>query len=156
MLDVRCSMLIIKCSPSLQRSHNLPSPHFVPLLGGARGVLRIQGSMLAVGCWLLDVGCWMLAVGCWLFRPASTLQRFNAPTISHLSTSFPSLGGVRGGYSRIPNSIVQRTSHRQPRLLHDVSIDLRPRHVFVPEQLLHRLDIRARLQQTRRESKDSL
>src|SRR5437867_2096432 len=50
-------------------------------------------SMLDVRCWMFDVGCSMLDVRCSLFRPASTLQRLNAPTISHLPTSFPSWEG---------------------------------------------------------------
>ncbi len=46
-------------------------------------------------------------------------------------------------------SNVQRTSHSEARLLHDVRIDLGGRHVLVTEKLLHSAGVRAALRQLR-------
>jgi hypothetical protein len=45
---------------------------------------------------------------------------------------------------------IQRTAHPMPAAVQHVRIDHRRRHVRVPEQLLHRADVVARLQQMRR------
>ncbi len=48
-------------------------------------------------------------------------------------------------------SPIQRTPDTQPRLLHDVRVNLRRRHIFVAEQLLQRPNIITCLQKMRRE-----
>ena len=47
---------------------------------------------------------------------------------------------------------VQRALESQPRPVHDVGIDLRRRHVHVPEQVLDAADIGAAFQQVRGET----
>ena len=44
---------------------------------------------------------------------------------------------------------VQRAFHSQPRLLHDVCVNHRRRHVLMAEQFLHRADVLTLLQQMR-------
>src|SRR5438876_2812396 len=112
--------------------------------------------MLDVGCWVLDVGCWMLDVGCWMLDVGYSMFDLLSPISALRSPPGRGQGWVIPHSAfRTPHSTVQWAFHSQPRLLHDVSIDLRRRHVHVSEQILHRPDIRSRLQQTRRESKNS-
>ena len=47
---------------------------------------------------------------------------------------------------------VQRTRHRQPRPVHHVRVDHRRLHVFMPQQFLHRADVRPVLEHVRREA----
>src|ERR1035441_4333396 len=46
---------------------------------------------------------------------------------------------------------IQRAAHPQSRLAHHVRINLRRRHIHVAQQVLHRANVRARLQQMGRE-----
>ena len=47
------------------------------------------------------------------------------------------------------NRPVQRTSDSQPRLLHDMRINLRGAHILMSEQILHRANVRSSFQQMR-------
>src|SRR5215510_11388721 len=58
---------------------------------------------------------------------------------------------LRGTQEKFVHSIlsnhIQRTPHADTRLLHDVGVDHRRRDILVPEELLHRPDIIASLEQ---------
>ena len=77
-----------------------------------------------------------------------------------LDVPLPSLEGSGVGHrpggglflSNAPRSLIQRTPDTQSRLLHRMSVNLRRRHVFVPEQLLHCSNVIACFQQMRGET----
>jgi hypothetical protein len=153
MFDVRCSMFDVRCSMFDVRCW---------MFDVRCSMFDVRCSMLDVGCWMFDVGCSMFDVGCWMFDVRCSMLDVGCSMFdvgcSMLLGRRP-ISAFNFQHFRFQNfcfpppspSPIQRTPDTQPRLLHDVRVNLRRRHIFVAEQLLQRPNIITCLQKMRRE-----
>ena len=126
--------------------------------------------MFDVGCSMFDVRCWTVVAARWLLKVGVSHRccRFQVTVssvcilTSHSALRTPhsefrrprQYSALRTPHSalRIPNSDVQRAPYADPRLLHDMGINLGGRNIFVSEQLLNGPDVIAGFQKARGET----